>query len=129
MERGPRMESCTDSLCYDDLKESAKDSLREFFHGKQLVVPRERIISDYSISTVMNTSFEGFDYAHKHLLPRIPRDEQYHEPTMKWEVHNLLKLLAEMRSYDIPKIHHPGLTLLYFRFCKGWDIPDPLPLR
>jgi hypothetical protein len=130
MERKPNRESNIEQLLFpDDDKDSAKDSLKMFFRDKRVVVPRDMILSDRAVSTVINTPFEeGFDYAHEHLLPRIPRDPNYYEPTMKWEVHNLLKLLANMRSLEIPKTHHPGLTLLYFHFCKGWDIPDPPPL-
>ena len=130
MYRKLRKASDIESLYYEDQKESAKESLKDFFCHKRVVVPREMILSDYAVSTLMNTSFEeGLDYAHTHLLPRIPRDPRFHDPTMKWEVHNLLKLLVDMQSRHIPIIHHPGLTLLFFRFCKGWSIPEPPPLR
>jgi hypothetical protein len=118
-----------ESEFYDDLKKSAKKSLKVYFRDKDLVVPRSKITSDFAISTLLTTDFgKGFDYAHEHLLPQIPRDPNYTEPSMKWEVYFLLKMLSEMRARNIPKVHQSGLTLLYFHFCKGWEIPEPVPL-
>ena len=115
---------------YEDRKKSAEESLIEFFRRKNLVVSRSMILSDYAISTVLNTDYDfGFDYAHRHLLSRVPCNPRYNEPSLRWQVHVLLKLLADMRSKGIPKIHHPGLTLLFFHFCEGFPIPDPPPLH
>ena len=116
------------SLFRKDVANLAKQCIRNYFKSKY-VLNTDDLFSTHSIQTLLRTDFErGFDYAHSHLLCRLSVPPDWNDPTLSWQVFCLLKLLEEMRSLDIPTMFHPGMILLFFKFCKGWEIPDPPPL-
>ena len=112
------------------LNNVALKSIQNFFHNKKWYcggpIPAKELQSESSIKTVRFTSIaRGFDYAHEKLLPRIPKPADYKDTTMTWENHYAVTLLHSIHEFGIPKEHVPGLVLLFFKFCKGFPIPDP----
>lgn len=117
----------------DDVKDSAVQCIRRFFCGRKSLDGRDvclkELITDENVKRVLRTQFDDqtFDHIHNHCLPTIPKSRKYHDPTLTWEVHCLLRLLGRMRKLRIPKEFQPGLLLLYFKHCRSLEIP-PLPL-
>lgn len=112
-----------------DLKELAKESLLLFFKRKSWFVggevPEKELLSEESINAVLFTPFgdEPFAFIHEKCLPCVRQPKSYTETSLPYTVSFLLELLAEMRSMSIPKEFQPGLVLLYFKFCKGINVP------
>ena len=114
-----------------DLKALAIESIKAFLHGREHhsggTIPEKELYSDSSLKTVLRTQFDDktFEYIHKRCLSQIPRDPSYRETTVPWNVHYLLGLLKELKGLTLPKDFQPGLLLLFFKFCKGFEIPPP----
>lgn len=114
-----------------DLRELARLSLKAFLQSKTHhsggSIPEKELFSDASFKTVLRTPFDDktFHYIHDKCLPTIPKQKWYKDATVPWTVHVLLGLLAELKMLQIPKEIQPGLLLLYFKFCKGCEIPPP----
>lgn len=114
-----------------DLKELAKYSIRMFLQGKAYYlggcIPEKDLFSADSLKTVLRTQFDDdtFEYIHIRCLSLLPPDKKYKESTIPWNVHYLLGLLRELKWLMLPKDFQPGLLLLYFKFCKGLEIPPP----
>ena len=91
-------------------------------------IPRRDLTSDATLKTVLRTQFDDRweDCIHNSCLPRIPPDPKYKRgPHLAWSVHYLLGVLHLVAVKGIPKEFHPGLVLLYFKFCHGFKIPPP----
>jgi hypothetical protein len=90
-------------------------------------MPPGELFADTSVKTVLRTPFddESFDFIHAKCLPHFPRQRWYKDATVPWPVHVLLGLLDELKSHNIPKEFQPGMLYLYFKFCKGVEIPPP----
>lgn len=111
-----------------DVAKLARACIRSYFKSKSVPKPAG-LYSRHSVQTLLRTDFEnGFDYAHNHLLNRLSPPPDWNEPTVSWQVYCLLKLLEDMRAHSVPRQFQPGMTLLFFKFCKGCEIPDPPPL-
>jgi hypothetical protein len=119
------------SIHAPDLKEFARWSIKAFLQPKMgyddKPIPVEELFSGESLKTVLRTQFDDktFEYIHDNCLAKIPQQEWYRESTIPWTVHTLLGLLNELKHLQIPKDFQPGLLLLYFKFCKGFEIPPP----
>ena len=112
----------------EDVAQLAKECIQKYFRSKNVVID-EDICSTHSIQTLLRTDYEmGIEYAHNHLLSKLRKPTNWNDPTLSWQVFCLLKLLEDMRQLEIPRAFQPGMTLLFFKFCKGWQIPDPPPL-
>lgn len=108
----------------EEIVKYARNCIEKYFEHKE-VNDRASLNSEESVRLLMKANYEnGFEYAHKHLLPKIKRPAKWREPTMKWEVYCLLKILEDMRFYNVPKVFQPGMTLLFFKYCKGMEIPS-----
>ena len=114
-----------------DLKTLAEEAIRDFFGNKNWYcggpIPEEELEADWVVKTVLRTRFddETFDYIHDECLVKIPEDPKYSDPSVPWTVHTLLNLLKDLRSYGISQDFQPGLLLLYFKLCRGIEIPPP----
>jgi hypothetical protein len=114
-----------------DLRNLAIECIKAFLAQKQSYEGRplssEELITDDNIKTVLRTQFddETFLFIHNKCLSRIPQPDWYKESTVPWNVHYLLGLLQELKYLKLPKDFQPGLLLLYFKYCKGFDIPPP----
>lgn len=121
------------SIHADDVKESAMFCIRKFFTGRKMVnggpIPEKELYCSDNIKRVLRTQFddETFNYIHFSCLPMIPKSKKYHDPTLSWEVHCLLTLISKMRKHKVPKEFQPGMLLLYFKYCRGIEIP-PVPM-
>jgi hypothetical protein len=135
MARRPKR-SCQDDHCKKvthslDVKKLAKSSIEDYFKTKNWFaggpIPKQELLSDQSIKTVLNTPFDDstFTFIHENCLVKIPQPSSYTEPSLPWTVEFLLELLREMKSLGLPKDFQPGLVLLYFKFCRGMAIPNP----
>lgn len=114
-----------------DIKELAIFSIKAFFEDKSWFcggpIPETELITPETIKTVLRTpnDDETFDFIHKKCLAVIPRPRQYRQTANPWTIQMLLDLLKDMRRQWLPKDFQPGLLLLYFKFCKGIQIPPP----
>lgn len=114
-----------------DLRQLARSAIKDFLQDKERHsggnISQTELYSDDSIKTVLRTQFDDatFEYIHENCLSRIPPSKKYRDATVPWPVHVLLGLLTELKYLQIPKELQPGLLLLYFKFCKGFDIPPP----
>ncbi len=114
-----------------DLRKLAEESIRDFFGNKSWYcggpIPEEELESDWAVKIVLRTQFDdfAFDYIHNECLIKIPQDSKYSDPSVPWTVYTLLGLLGELESYGISKDFFPGLLFLYFKFCRGIEIPPP----
>ena len=114
-----------------DLKTLAKESIRVFFGNKSWYcggpIPEEELEAAWVVQTVLRTQFDdtAFDYIHNECLIKIPEDPKYSDPSVPWTVHTLIGLLKELKSHGISKDFQPGLLLLYFKLCRGVEIPPP----
>lgn len=113
-----------------DLRCLAKEFIKRFFVNKNWYcggpIPEAELTSDWAVQTVLLTPFEDkiFDYIHSECLSNIPSDPNYSNPGVPWSIHVLLDLINDLRSLDIAKDFQPGLLLLYFKFCRGIEIPE-----
>lgn len=114
-----------------DLRELAVACLRSFLKPKNLhtggLMLDRVLFTEDNIKVVLRTQFddETFEYIHDKCLSRIPQQRWYRDLTVPWSVHCLLGLLTELKSLLVPKEFQPGLLMLYFKLCKGFDIPPP----
>lgn len=114
-----------------DLNKLSKEAISNFFGNKSWYcggpIPKSELESDWAVKTVLRTHFDdaAFDYIHDKCLTKIPESAGYNDPSVPWTVHTLLGLLDEIRGYGVSKDFQPGLLLLYFKFCKGIEIPPP----
>lgn len=116
-----------------DLREFAKWSLTVFLkdkkhHSGENITDKE-LYSELSFKLVLRTQFDDdtFNFIHDNCLSRIPKQQWYKDVTVPWSVHVLLGLINELKYLQIPKDFQPGLLLLYFKLCHGFEIiPPPL---
>ena len=127
MSRKSRRDNMMEQHSDIDWLAAARDCIDLYFSNKQWFcggpVPQRLLFSDSSLQAVLYTEFdkEWEDFVHGHCLPTIPNSQHKDLGNLPWEVYNLLKILREMGNMCIPKEFRPGLTLLYFQFCKGVD--------
>lgn len=89
-------------------------------------IPKNHLLSTKSIQTVLRVEFdEAVQFIHDNCIPKLKPDPTYTDPSIPWEVHYMLNMLWELGTLEIPKRFKGGLMLLYFKFCKGYQIPDP----
>lgn len=122
-----------DKACHaKDLRKFALESLRIFFEDKSWFaggpIPERDLFSEESVMTLLRTPFNDttFDFIHENCLSKIPQPKWFKDEGISWSVTFLLELLSMMKSLGLPKDFQPGLTLLYFKFCKGHQVPPPL---
>jgi hypothetical protein len=122
----------------EELKASARLSIEEFFSDKLFhcggPIPECLLLSDDSVMTVLGTTVDAWrKWEEEKIYPllRIERDQinertSYHNRSVSFNVHYTLRLIDNLRDHGIPKHHRFGMMLLYYKFCKGFQIP-PAP--
>lgn len=114
-----------------DLSHYAEDILKIYFNNKKDYFGKKLDIKQFNLKndilTLIKTPFDDFtfDFVHKKCLPCIPKPIYFLDEGIPWPVVFLIKLLEDMKKLNLPKEFHPGLILLYFKYCKGVDIPNP----
>lgn len=120
------------------LRELAREAIERFFADKRFhcggPIPQNFLFCEDSLRTVMGTTIdvatEGWaaEHIHPRLTPEVDQIntvENYDDPVVPFDVHYTLCLIQQLRNRGIPKIFQPGMMLLYYKFCKGFPIPDP----
>lgn len=116
-----------------DLRKLAEYSIETFFEDKQWFcggpIPQKELLSEESIRIVLRTQNddETFLFIHEKCLEKLPKPRGHKDGNVPWTVQFLLSLISDMKKKWLPKDFQPGLLLLYFKFCKGQQIP-PAPL-
>lgn len=114
-----------------DLRNAVLDNIKDFFETKSWFVggpiPECELLADSGVDLVLRTPFneETFQFIHEKCLPRVPCPRNFIDQGVPWSVTFLIKLLNEMKSYNIPKDFQPGFVLLFFKLCKGVNVPAP----
>lgn len=117
-----------------DLRKMALEGIKSFFADKSWFVggpiPECELLSDLSIDTVLKTPFDGdiFNFIHEECLKKVPQPKSFIDEGVPWTVSFLIKMFSDMKKLGLPKDFQPGFTLLYFKFCKGVKIPEPVIL-
>jgi hypothetical protein len=119
------------------LKQLAHESIDTFFKDKTFhcggTIPQGMLHSPDSVKTVMGTTSEACsNYEKDHIYPllymakdQIIKTVPYKSRSVPFQVHYTLRLIQNLRDCGIPKCLQFGLILLYYKFCKGFKIPDP----
>ena len=116
-----------------DLKELAKVSVLSYLKGKPTfqgeILDSKSLLTEENLKIVLRTKFDDvtFLFIHDNCLNQIEPDPIYSETTVPWTVNYLLGMIKELKRLQTPKEFQPGLLLLYFKLCKGYEIP-PTPL-
>lgn len=114
-----------------DLRESVVDSIRSFFADKSWFIggpiPESELISDSCVDLILRTPFneDTFNFIHESCLPKVAPPKDFVDQGVPWAVTFLIRILNEMKSFNIPKDFQPGFTLLYFKLCKGVKVLEP----
>lgn len=114
-----------------DLRESVLQNIKDFFEDKSWFVggpiPECELLADLSVDLILRTPFDEciFDFIHQNCLPKVPTPKDFVDQGVPWTVTFLIKLLNEMKSFNIPKDFQPGFVLLFFKLCKGVRVPEP----
>ena len=112
------------------LTEEAKDfiamkSIEEYFHDKSWwcggPIPRSELINECNVRLVRSTDLEtAFRLIYEQLIPKVGSIPEGEDPTsLAPDIVYALELLHDAHSRALPRIHIPGLLLLYFKVCKG----------
>ncbi len=116
-----------------DLRQLALYSIKFFLEDKKDQFNEKldinRLLTNDNVKIVLRTQFDDdtFLFIHDNCLSKIPKDQNYRDNSVPWNVHYLLGLLADLKMRQLPKEFQPGLILLYFKYCKGLEIlPTPL---
>lgn len=121
------------SLFTSDLKQLARHSIQIFLQHKRHFTDRgltlDELLTDDNVKIVRRTPFDDptFLFIHDRCLSQIKASPDYRDNTVPWSVHFLLGLLTDLKSLQLPKDFQPGLILLYFKYCQGFEIP-PIPI-
>jgi hypothetical protein len=119
-----------------DLRALAQASIQVFFADKKYhcggPIPKAMLICEESIRTVLGTTIEAaMDYEEKFIYPhlrcekdQLHKSRGWHDPSVPFNVHYTLLLIQELRDKGIPKCFQFGMILLYYKFCKGLEIPE-----
>lgn len=121
------------SMFSSDLAQLTKHSIQAFLQYKRHHTGRamtlDELLTNDNVKLVQRTPFDDptFLFIHDRCLSRMPPDHKYRDNGVPWTVHYLLGLLSDLKSLELPKHFQPGLILLYFKFCHGFEIP-PTPI-
>jgi hypothetical protein len=113
-----------------DFKKLAEEALETFFRNQSWYcggpIPESEVQSDFSLKMVLRTKLDDNwqSIVHK-AVEQLPEDPAYDDNTVPYSIHRLLSVLEELRSTGIAHDFHPGLALLYLKFCEGIQIPPP----
>lgn len=113
-----------------DYKELAEQAIEIFFRDKSWFcggpIPESELYSDFSLNTVRRTRLDDRwqNIVHE-AVEQLTPDPDYDDPTVPWSIHCLLGILDDIRSTGVTQSYHPGLALLYLKFCEGIQIPQP----
>lgn len=114
-----------------DLRIIIKEGIKIFFENKKWFaggkIPQCELLSDSSVDVVLKTPFNesSFGFFHDCCLSKISCPKDFVDEGVPWEVCYLISLLREMKIYGLPKDFQPGFLMLFFKFCKGINIPQP----
>ena len=134
MSRKPKRD-CEEEFFYKgchskDVRNFVIQSLKLYFKDKSWFVggpiPERELLSEGSIMTVLNNTFNDstFNFIHTECLSHIPQSKWFKNEGLSWSIVYLIRLLSTMKRLNLPKDFQPGLVLLYFKFCKGCNIPQ-----
>jgi hypothetical protein len=95
---------------------------KNHFSGRKLTL--SELLTDDNVNIVLRMPFddETFLFIHNRCLSKIKPAKGYRDSTVPWNVHYLLGLLDDLKSLQLPKRFQPGLLMLYFKYCKGFEI-------
>lgn len=101
------------------LEKAARFFIIKFFSRRRFhcggAIPKNKLLSQNSINIVLSTNFcDGIDECYKVMPNSIPEEQ----------LSNLISLLSEVKMAGIPKKLQTGIMLLYYRFCKGFNVED-----
>ena len=98
---------------------------KKWFAGGK--IPQCELLSDNSVDVVLKTPFNesSFSFFHDCCLSKISCPKDFVDEGVPWEVCYLISLFREMKIYGLPKDFQPGFLMLFFKFCKGINIPQP----
>lgn len=114
-----------------DLRNAVLENIKDFFESKSWFVggpiPECELLADINIDLVLRTPFDEFvfNFIHQNCLPKVAVPKDFVDQGVPWTVTFLIKILNEMKSYNIPKDFQPGFVLLFFKLCKGVNVPLP----
>jgi len=114
-----------------DLSDYAKNIIKIFFMNKKDYIGKKLDINNFNLDkdilTLIKTPFDEFtfNFIHDNCLPCIDKPIDFLNEGISWPVVFLIKLIGDMKQLNLPKEFQPGLILLYFKYCKGVDIPNP----
>ena len=134
MGRKKYTESGIEVVLTEEMKDNiALQSIEEFFRGKSWwcggPIPKSELFTRDNIKLVRNTSVEtSFGFMYEVLIPQLPSIPDGEDPeSLAPDIVFALMLLYDAHSRALPRIHIPGLLLLYFRVCKGLSIDSVMP--
>ena len=114
-----------------DIQKDAFACISLYFKGKSWFcggpIPSRILLSEDSVKVVLRTSWndQWEHFVHEKCLPTIPEPIDYDEGVhLPWSVRYLIDLIYSMGKVSIPKEWRPGMVLLYFKFCKGINVPQ-----
>jgi hypothetical protein len=110
------------------LERQTLESIERFFNGRTWFcggpIPKNYLYSKQSVDLVLSTEFlAGVDEV-RALLPREHPPKGFDPKRLDWDTHRLLKLLHEVKRFDIPKEFQCGMILLFMKFCMGIKLPE-----
>lgn len=125
------------ALDHDHWNELAVDAISSFFDGKKTHlgenIDKEILYSPNYLSIVRDlarTKPDGFEkiisVTYKLLHTHSPLRRQTIDIHRPWDIECLLDVFKIVHTHSIPKEFVPGLALLYFVFCKGYDLNQEL---
>ena len=123
-------------LTKKQLGQWARENIVLFFSDKKFysggAIPVCELLMKRNLETVINVNYDfGFRFAYRFLFPclKVEKDQifkrSHYHGALDFHVHYCLKFLKDMKDKGIPKLFHPGLVLLYFKFCKGCNFEVP----
>ena len=120
-------------LYAEDNKKLAEEALMSFFSDKSYYrggpVPIMELCSEHSVKTLLRTRINDRwdDIVHNKCLSKIKSPDSWKDPIYPYTVNLLVRLFYNAQSKGISKEFIPGLVVLYFKFCKGFEVPNPPP--
>jgi hypothetical protein len=134
-----RTESDVEEMGVDleEWKKWAAKSIEGFFKDKKYHcggrIPPHLLLSEDNIKTVMGTTIETLSkWEEHHIYPRlyvekdqISKRDVWTSELVSFGVYYTIQLIHNLCRLGIPKQFQFGMMLLYYKFCKGFEIPPP----
>ena len=83
-------------------------------------IPKKQLFSDKSVSLLMESDFcQGIEACYKVLTEKNVDDPQC-------DITFMLKKMEELNRMEIARQFHPGIILIYLRYCLGYTWPNDI---